>query len=162
MWRKVPCFLKGSIFIKRYILVNFNLPSTRIIYSKCYRILTISNKHTVSSRGFQLVSFVLQHMEIYRVQKDTKMPNIKLDTCEHSFWVLVVQFLMRHLVLKIHRNIHCFSPKELEQILIMEHGTSNFYNGLVFSFSYSILFDMIGNGHLFLDTFLLAKIDELI
>ena len=40
--------------------------------------------------GFQLVSFVLWHMEIYGATEDTEMANIGLDTCEHIVIVVVV------------------------------------------------------------------------
>lgn len=101
-------------------------------------------------------------MKIYVATKDTELANIELDTFEHFFRGLVVQCLLRYPILNVYNNIRCFSPKEIQQLLIMEHGTSDFYNRLVLSFNYCILFGSIGHSRLFLDTILLAKIDELI
>lgn len=100
-------------------------------------------------------------MEIYGETKDTEMENIGLGTCEHFFRGLVIQCL-RYPGLNIYDAIFLFSLKEFQQLLIMEHDTCRLYNGPVLSFNDSILFRSIGNNFLFLDTFLLAKIKELI
>lgn len=68
----VPCFSKGDIFIECNIPTNFNLPLTMNLYSKFFRIFTISRKHTFSSRDLQLVSFILLHMKLYGVSQRYK------------------------------------------------------------------------------------------
>lgn len=48
------------------------------------------------------------------------------------------------------------------KLLIMEHGSGNFHNKSILSFSHSIFFRIIGHNLIFIDAFLLVKIYEFI
>jgi len=55
-----------------------------------------------------------------------------------------------------------FDPKEIQQIVIMQHGLGSFHDGPILYFGHTIPLRIIRYNGLLLDSNLLTKINELI
>jgi hypothetical protein len=99
-------------------------------------------------------------MDIKWTTKDAEMTLLWLHTSE--FLLCVLQDFVRTLVLDLDFYVECFFPKKHWQVLVLNHGLSNTYDGSILLLCNPILLWIVRNNQLPLDSFLLAKTLEVL